>query len=658
MEHDDERLGQIGPYQLLEVVGREPDRTLYLAQRENPDWRFWLLDSATPLALPGSLPKQEHFEEGGHYYASVPVAGSTFATVVDLLSPLDFDFVAPRWVTIAEQVGYLHQKKKVYQSGSTFGLHDLIFGGTGNPTLTVNRQEDSSPYLFPAPEMQAGRATPAADVYSLGASFLAVVLDQMPDEVFGGGELPAILKRNPLLAGLLRRATSADPAQRPQSAEAFARVMKEAVQPHAVRPLALALRMVAAAMVVLLLLALGWSQWRARHPVEAAVIATVLPSPTPLIPTGDLTFERLVVGADGAQGQLHVLKGTQMVPDDIPAEIALSVNGEARGTLTLTSSGSAYPLPLALSPAGSTVQIAATVDDASRTRTFYIEQPSAEQQPGDAIASLRPSTMQVDRTAYPDVVAYFDMRDESGQSGRIAGATKAELTAGGQGIASFQIAPVDQGSEPTTVALVVDVSGSMEGEFIDWVRRSSSTFVEQLPPTTALCLYSFATLVTEVLPCTTDRAAALTAINNLVPVDDTALYDALVRVSSDLRSQSGRRTIILLSDGADTASQSSLDQAIQQTRESNVPLYAIGLQSEQFDGAIARQLAEATGGIYLEAGTPADLPTLYGQIQQTLANQYRLSFRMDGDEQQEGNLLLRLIDGTRVIEFKKSFFAP
>ena len=69
-----------------------------------------------------------------------------------------------------------------------------------------------------------------------------------------------------------------------------------------------------------------------------------------------------------------------------------------------------------------------------------------------------------------------------------------------------------------------------------------------------MCVYAFSTAITRLQACTTDRKAMSAAIGKLNAGGDTALYDALLSVSGDQRKQGGRQVMIVLSDGADTAS--------------------------------------------------------------------------------------------------------
>jgi uncharacterized protein YegL len=213
----------------------------------------------------------------------------------------------------------------------------------------------------------------------------------------------------------------------------------------------------------------------------------------------------------------------------------------------------------------------------------------------------------------------------------------------------------DEGLFPLISSLVVDVSGSMEGEPIIAAREAAMSFVVQLNPQDSACLYSFATLVNLVQDCTTSHAEVIGAISKLVTIDDTSLYDALIRVSNNQGQREGRQAIIVLSDGNDTVSQASLEEAQAQMKRSQIPFYLIGLISEQFDGAILQQLADATEGIYLESPSVAELQLVYSKAKAQLDNQYYVEFDSVYPERSSGLITIRFKDGKDVLEIIREY---
>jgi hypothetical protein len=298
-------------------------------------------------------------------------------------------------------------------------------------------------------------------------------------------------------------------------------------------------------------------------------------------------------------------------------------------------------------------KLTATLDEQSDSFSFYYA-PANNGQFVD-LTQLNADGMQIDTRRYPEIVTYFGIVSLEGIATKLSGDLDVEVFQDGQQVENFAMAPVDTAREPVTVALAVDVSGSMDGQPMAGARAAAAEFVRQLGENDAACLYVFATQVQQLVDCTTDHASVISAIESLQTIDDTALYDALTRVTSDHIQRSGRLAIVVLSDGADTKSQATLDQAFTQVRESSIPVYTIGLLSPQFDGTLLQRLSDEADAIYLEAPTVENMSALYSRINEQLINQYRISFASLFPSRREGEVLIRIRSGDEAIEIKRTF---
>ncbi len=145
---------------------------------------------------------------------------------------------------------------------------------------------------------------------------------------------------------------------------------------------------------------------------------------------------------------------------------------------------------------------------------------------------------------------------------------------------------------PRRVAvLVVDTSGSMQGSRIQEARTAALAFSKAVPDDVLVGLVSFAgEAVVQVRP-TTDRAALRDAIRRLQASGNTALHDGLVLGAKQVRA-GAERSIVVLSDGADTASRSTKADAIGALRgadaTTDIVLYQTDAQSAEGIGGIAK----------------------------------------------------------------------
>ncbi|HEY2960484.1 MAG TPA: type II secretion system F family protein [Actinomycetota bacterium] len=184
------------------------------------------------------------------------------------------------------------------------------------------------------------------------------------------------------------------------------------------------------------------------------------------------------------------------------------------------------------------------------------------------------------------------------------------------------------GTTPTQVSalLVIDTSNSMNtNDNIGKAKAAALNFVDQLEPGGQAGLLPFATAPAQPTVLTGDKAKLVPAIGRLHAAGETALFDAVTAAATVLRShQAGQRAVILLSDGADTSSRRSLDDAVAAARKARVTVYAIGLNSgASLPGEALTKLAKQTGGRYIAANA-ADLGKLYTSLGQELYSQYRV----------------------------------
>ena len=173
------------------------------------------------------------------------------------------------------------------------------------------------------------------------------------------------------------------------------------------------------------------------------------------------------------------------------------------------------------------------------------------------------------------------------------------------------------------ILMVIDVSGSMNGDKIDQVRTAATKFLDNMPPKNRVGLTIFSDqaetltkpgLVEQVSPEIKDHLAAMNATGN------TALYDTLIatmdEMQADTPSDKGEdriRAIILLSDGQDTASKSSLNDVItriNQARNGRNPILIIPVAyGSDADIAALNSIAQASA-TKVQSGDPKDIQKL------------------------------------------------
>ena len=182
---------------------------------------------------------------------------------------------------------------------------------------------------------------------------------------------------------------------------------------------------------------------------------------------------------------------------------------------------------------------------------------------------------------------------------------------------------------PLAVGLVLDTSGSMR-ESIGEAKRAASDFLSAVVRPTDRCFaVGFSDRPRLLMPLTPDVQAVQISFRDLPAVGNTALHDAMVFALYQLRGIRGRKAIVLLSDGDDTSSLVSYDDALEFARRSGAAIYAIGLEVGATQLSIRgklEKLAAETGGRSYFVSKAAELSGVYAEISRELRSQYLLAF--------------------------------
>jgi VWFA-related protein len=192
---------------------------------------------------------------------------------------------------------------------------------------------------------------------------------------------------------------------------------------------------------------------------------------------------------------------------------------------------------------------------------------------------------------------------------------------------------------PLAVGLAVDVSTSVDEDF-PLVKAAAIRFLRQvLGPRDRGQLVAFAGRPWLVAPLTGDLERLAGDIDALSVASSTALHDAVMLSLFHLRGVTGRKAIVLLTDGRDTVSRHSALQSLELARRSGIPVYVLVLGSSDPRSPTAglhrlelASLATATGGRLHLVRSLDQLAPAYDQIAEELRSQYLLTYASDGED--------------------------
>ena len=187
---------------------------------------------------------------------------------------------------------------------------------------------------------------------------------------------------------------------------------------------------------------------------------------------------------------------------------------------------------------------------------------------------------------------------------------------------------------PLSIALAIDTSLSTRHD-LPLEQASARRFAHAiLRPVDALSVYGFSEIVHESTPgYTADLKRIDEAIEHIRLGPATALYDAIFVASRALDKRKGRKVIVLITDGGDTASRTDYKEAVRAAEEAEAIVYSIIIvpieasAGRETGGEHALiQLSEDTGGKYYYATSTAQLDEAFQRISDELRTQYLLAY--------------------------------
>lgn len=253
---------------------------------------------------------------------------------------------------------------------------------------------------------------------------------------------------------------------------------------------------------------------------------------------------------------------------------------------------------------------------------------AAAQEPGTQI-----HITQVDNSKFPQVTVYVSVTNAAGEPVGVDRNT-IQIYEDGQLMQPTSIAGGGQGGAgPLTTMLVIDVSGSMEkNDKIGAAKEAAKSYVNQMRAGDQAGLIAFDSHVYTIQPITTDTGALAAAIDGLKPGSDTAMYDGILEATKALEGVTGRKAVIVLSDGLDNRSSTSEEAIVNAVGPSGLTISSIGFGDPTASGqagideAGLKSLADRTGGQYAYASDAQALSAMFQLYGATLQNEYVVTY--------------------------------
>jgi len=200
------------------------------------------------------------------------------------------------------------------------------------------------------------------------------------------------------------------------------------------------------------------------------------------------------------------------------------------------------------------------------------------------------------------------------------------LTENGNAVVGLQATNL---ASTKSVVVAIDRSRSMAGAKLADALDAARAFLHTKSPTDRVSVVAFGSKAVQLTTFSQSTADADDALR-LLKVDTangTALYDSLQLSASSLRSQVGRaRVVVLLTDGKDFGSQTSLQTALTTAHDTGTLVYPIAVGGDSATVAPLRQMARETGGSFKSAASSSSLHAVYSSIASELKRTWRVEY--------------------------------
>ena len=257
---------------------------------------------------------------------------------------------------------------------------------------------------------------------------------------------------------------------------------------------------------------------------------------------------------------------------------------------------------------------------------------------GNYVSGLRPEDFSIVEDSIPEKIATFEEGNEpmrrltdAGPSGgvmqtqtaaKVAEVPSSSATSGGQAdVRNLNVTGAN-------VYILFDTSNYMYRGFV-FAQDSIADFVRSLEGVSRVALYSYSRDLDRVAALTPDRSQVLRGVRSTVAGDDAALYNSLLLTVKDAAQLTGKKAIVVFSNGPDNASLVPPEDVAELAQSTGTIIYMISTQqaeTEPVSTAVFERMSKATGGKAYFSRSWRDERQAFASIRDDLAHLYTFSY--------------------------------
>ena len=238
---------------------------------------------------------------------------------------------------------------------------------------------------------------------------------------------------------------------------------------------------------------------------------------------------------------------------------------------------------------------------------------------GAYIANLKPEDFVITEDKIPQKIATFE--EGTGGTHRFTDLTASE---GNNKDAPPPIAPLPGAN----VFILFDTSNYMYRGFV-YAQDAIADFVRSLDPTNKVAFYSYSRNLSRATLLTADRYSVVNGVRSTVAGDDAALYNSLLLTVKDAAQLTGRKAIVVFSNGPDNASSVPPEDVAELAQSTGTIIYIVSTRQAQeapVSTAAFERVSKATGGKAYFASNWKDERQAFSAIREDISHLYTISY--------------------------------
>ena len=252
---------------------------------------------------------------------------------------------------------------------------------------------------------------------------------------------------------------------------------------------------------------------------------------------------------------------------------------------------------------------------------------------GKYVTGLRPEDFVITEDGMAENIGTFGEGNESARalaSAPPSAAKPADASADQQKDSGARVSASELTSlvEGANVFVLFDTSNYMYRGFV-FAQDAIADFVRSLESANKVAFYSYSRDLSRAALLTSDRSQVLRAARTTVAGDDAALYNCLLLTVQDAAHFTGRKVIVVFSNGPDNYSMVPPEDVAELAQSTGTTIYMVSTVDahlEPISNAVFQRMTAATGGKVYFAHSWKDEQSAFASIRDDLAHLYSLSY--------------------------------